>query len=142
MNTIELEQQLNLQFQLSQQLLTLLTQEKHALVERDPQLIQDLALEKQQLLQQLTEAEQYIKQLLAPTTALPSQFSELTQSIEKNIVQCHQLNQINGEAIAMSVNSLERLQGALIQKRAGNSMTYNKKGKTHGSGLRGGYISV
>ena len=138
----ELQQQLNLQHHKSQQLLTLLEQENQALIARDIEKILALATDKQQLLQHLSDADQQIQQLIAPSTELPPQFNDLKESILKNIAQSQQQNEINGKAIALSIGSIERLQHAMIKKRAGNSMTYNEKGKTRGSGPRGGYISV
>lgn len=142
MNIEQLEQQLNLQHHESQQLLSLLEQENDALIARDIDKILDLAANKQQLMQSLTEADQRIQQLISPNNELPPQFIELKESIINNIAQSHQQNEINGKAIAMSIGSIDRLQQSLIQKRAGNSMTYNAKGKTRGGGARGGYISA
>lgn len=142
MNTEQLTLQLNLQHQKSQQLVALLAQENQALVERDIDKIQTLAQSKQQLLKELASADQQIKQLIPPEYTLPPELTALKDAIIDNIAQSQRQNEINGKAIALGINSLDRLQSSLVRKRAGNSMTYNQKGKTRGSGLRGGYISA
>lgn len=142
MNTTELEQQLTLQYQYTEQLLSVLKQENSALVERDIAKIVELAANKQQILQHLAQADQQISTLVTPDNELPVQFAELKQSIINNIAEAQRQNEINGKAIALSLGSIERLQQSLIRKRAGTSMTYNEKGKTRGSGTSGGYISV
>jgi len=142
MNTEQLTLQLNLQHQKSQQLLGVLTQENQALVERDIELIQTIAITKQQLMSELATIDQQIQQLVAPISELPSELVELKNAIVDNITQAQQQNEINGKAIALGINSLERLQSSIVRKRAGNSMTYNQKGKTRGGGPRGGYISA
>ncbi|NRA83382.1 MAG: flagellar protein FlgN [Gammaproteobacteria bacterium] len=142
MNIIELEQHLILQQQQSQQLIALLEQENHALIEREPEKIQALAESKQQLLIAINDCDQKIKLLLAPDLTLPAELLELKTSIDNNIKLSQQKNEINGRAIDLSISSIERLQSSLIKKRAGNSMTYNQKGKTQGSSARGGYISA
>jgi flagella synthesis protein FlgN len=142
MNTEQLTLQLNLQHQKSQQLVALLAQENSALVERDIDKIQILAQSKQQLLKELASADQQIKQLITPEYTLPPELTALKDAIIDNIAQSQQQNEINGKAIALGINSLDRLQNSLVRKRAGNSMTYNQKGKTRGGGIRGGYISA
>ena len=142
MNIIELEQHLILQQQQSQQLIALLEQENHALIEREPEKIQALAESKQLLLITINDCDQKIKLLLAPYLTLPAELLELKKSIDNNIKLSQQKNEINGRAIDLSINSIERLQSSLIKKRAGNSMTYNQKGKTQGCSARGGYISA
>ena len=142
MNIIELEQHLILQQQQSQQLIALLEQENHALIEREPEKIPALAESNQLLLITINDCDQKIKLLLAPDLTLPAELLELKKSIDNNIKLSQQKNEINGRAIDLSINSIERLQSSLIKKRAGNSMTYNQKGKTQGSSARGGYISA
>jgi len=142
MNIEQLTLQLNLQHQKSQQLLKLLTQENQALVERDIELIQSIATTKQQLMSDLATVDQQIQQLVAPINELPPELVQLKNAIVDNISLAQQKNEVNGKAIALGINSLERLQTSIIRKRAGNSMTYNQKGKTRGGGPRGGYISA
>ncbi|NRA70798.1 MAG: flagellar protein FlgN [Gammaproteobacteria bacterium] len=142
MNIIELEQELNLQLHTSQLLLSLLGQENDALIARDIDLIEQLAQQKQHLIEQLNSLDSKIERHLLPDSELPSQFSELKNSILENISTCQRQNDINGKAIALSLGSIERLQNSLVQKRAGNSMTYNQKGKTRGGGVRGSFISA
>ena len=123
MNIIELEQHLILQQQQSQQLIALLEQENHALIEREPEKIQALAESKQQLLIAINDCDQKIKLLLAPDLTLPAELLELKTSIDNNIKLSQQKNEINGRAIDLSISSIERLQSSLIKKRAGNSRT-------------------
>ncbi|NRA54633.1 MAG: flagellar protein FlgN [Gammaproteobacteria bacterium] len=142
MDTEQLTLQLNIQYQKSEQLLTLLTEENKALVERDIDKIETLARDKQKILSELATADQQIKQLVTSINELPAELMKLKNVIVDNITKGQLQNDINGKAIALGINSLERLQTSLIRKRAGNSMTYNQKGKTRGGGIRGSYISA
>jgi len=142
MDTEQLTLHLNIQHQKSEQLLTLLAEENQALVERDIDKIETLARAKQNILSELATADQQIKQLVTSINELPAELMKLKDTIVDNIAKGQLQNEINGKAIALGINSLERLQTSLIRKRAGNSMTYNQKGKTRGGGSRGSYISA
>ena len=141
MKTQQLTEHLKLQLDTIKQLQQVLDVEKNALIKRQHELLESLAVQKEQLLIQLNECDQQVAQLLEQQS-LPEQLSPLRTQISDTIEQCHIQNQANGRAIDLSINSLDRLQRSLIQKRSGNSMTYNAKGKTHGAKSSHGYISA
>ncbi|MCG7530139.1 flagellar protein FlgN [Psychrobium sp. MM17-31] len=141
MNNEKLLSLLTLQLTHVKQLDKLLNDETQSLVERDHELIASLAQSKQHLMQQLetidVELSSYAEQIPQSESALA-----LKDEITDLLAQCHTKNLANGKAIELSINSIERLQGALIQKRSGNAMTYNAKGKTRAGSASSGYISA
>jgi len=141
MNTDNLSHFLTLQLNAIEQLQQVLNVEKQALIDRDHEKIEILAQQKQQLLVSLNEADQQLAQLL-DSQPLPQQLQPIKLKITAIVEHCHEQNQQNGRAIDLSINSLNRLQRSLIQKRAGNAMTYNAKGKTRGTGSSSGYVSA
>lgn len=141
MNTDILTEFLNTQLNCLEQLLNILDIEKLALVDRDHEKIATLAQRKESLLLKLNELDQNIGEHLAQQ-ALPEHLHSIKDKITEQAQLCQQKNQENGRAIDLSINSLNRLQRSIIQKRSGNSMTYNAKGKTRGSGSSNGYVSA
>jgi len=141
MNNDTLTEFLNTQYNCIEQLQNILDIEKQALVDRDHEKIEALAHQKESFLVKLNEIDQLIAEHLAEQP-LPEQLHPLKQKITETAQQCQTKNQENGRAIDLSINSLNRLQRSIIQKRSGNSMTYNAKGKTRGAGSSNGYISA
>lgn len=141
MNTDQLRHDLTLQLNCVEQLQQVLNTEKQALIDRNHEKIEQFAQQKEQLLLKLNEIDQQIK-LQLPHQQLPQLLQPLKLKIATTIEQCHLQNQENGHAITLSLNSLNRLQRSLVQKRSGNAMTYNAKGKTRGTSSSGGYVSA
>jgi len=141
MNNENTQSLLTLQLNHIKQLQLLLNNEKQSLIDRDHESITSLAKNKQQLMSQL---EQIDSDISASLTGKPLSDDEqsLKAQINTALATCHRLNLENGKAIDLSINSVQRLQRSLIQKRAGNSMTYNAKGKTRGGSASSGYISA
>ena len=141
MNNENIRPLLTLQLSHVKQLKMLLNDEKQSLIDRDHESISALAQNKQQL---MTQLEQIDREISASIEQVP--LSDVELSMKDQIIaalsSCHQQNLENGRAIALSMNSIQRLQSALIKKRAGNSMTYNAKGKTRGGMASSGYISA
>ncbi|MDP2559878.1 flagella synthesis protein FlgN [Psychrobium sp. 1_MG-2023] len=142
MNIEQPLQFLSLQITYAEQLLTLLAQEEQALIARQYEAINQLAEQKQQLIEQLQQTDQQLANSLPNPKEFPAELQSHKEQVDLLLKQCQEKNQQNGKAIALGLNSLERLQGSLIQKRAGNSMTYTAKGKTRGGSLSGGYVSA
>lgn len=141
MNTDKLTEFLNTQLHCVEQLQIILDIEKQALVDRDHDKIVTLAQQKESLLNNINDADQHIAQVLAQHP-LPAQFDVIKQKIMEGAAACQEQNLENGRAIDLSLNSLNRLQRAIVQKRSGNAMTYNAKGKTRGSSSSSGYVSA
>jgi len=137
-NTLSL---LTLQLNHIKQLELLLNDEKQSLIDRDHESITSLANHKQLLMSQLEKIDSDISASMT-TTQLSDEEQLLKEQITAALSNCHRLNLENGKAIDLSINSVQRLQRSLIQKRAGNSMTYNAKGKTRGGSASSGYISA
>lgn len=132
---------LTLQLNHVKQLGLLLNDEKQSLIERNHESISILAQNKQQLMSQLEQIDREISTLVTQSPLSDDELS-LKDQIINALSVCHRQNLENGRAIDLSMNSVQRLQRALIQKRAGNSMTYNAKGKTRGGLASSGYISA
>lgn len=141
MNNEKILSLLTLQLNHIKQLKILLDEEKQALVDRDHESIVVLATNKQTLMKQLESLDLEISSMLV-NSPFPPQANELKDQVVTLLTQCHVQNTENGKAIDLSMNSIGRLQRALIQKLAGNSMTYNAKGKTRGGQASNGYISA
>lgn len=141
MNNEKILSLLTLQLNHIKQLKILLDEEKQALVDRDHESIVVLATNKQTLMKQLESLDLEISSMLV-NSPFPPQANELKDQVVTLLTQCHVQNTENGKAIDLSMNSIGRLQRALIKKRAGNSMTYNAKGKTRGGQASNGYISA
>lgn len=141
MNNEKILSLLTLQLNHIKQLEQLLNEEKQSLIDRDHESISMLANNKQALMKQLETFDVEISSLLV-NSPFPPQANELKEEVISLLSQCHIQNTENGKAIDLSMNSIGRLQRALIQKRAGNSMTYNAKGKTRGGQASNGYISA
>jgi len=141
MNNENTQSLLTLQLNHIKQLQLLLNNEKQALIDRNHESITTLASQKQQLMSLLENIDSDISASII-NAKLSDKEQSLKDEIHSSLSICHQLNLENGKAIDLSINSVQRLQRSLVQKRAGNSMTYNAKGKTRGGSASSGYISA
>lgn len=107
-------------------LVGLLEAEQTALVERNSNAIETLARDKQQLLQQIADTDQQLKQVWAEHGA----DSDIRQELDHLLNHCKALNALNGEVIKLSLTSLGRLQQLMSEARGQGSVTYDGKGKT------------
>jgi len=141
MNNEKIISLLTLQLNHVKQLDILLNDEKQSLIDRDHQLITSLAGKKQELMSQLQEIDNKLSVHCKDIT-LNDEQNTLKDQIQTLLLQCHKNNLSNGKAIELSINSIDRLQRSLIQKRSNKSMTYNAKGRTRSSGSSSGYTSA
>lgn len=141
MNNEKILSLLTLQLNHVKQLEILLNDEKQSLINRDYKTITSLSQQKQQLMSQLHEIDKEIS-LANKETPLNAEALIKKDQILSLLAQCHKNNLINGKAIELSMNSIERLQRSIIQKRANKSMTYNAKGGTKSSFSSSGYTSA
>lgn len=141
MNNEKIISLLKLQLNYVKQLDVLLNDEKQSLIDRDHQSITSLAEKKQELMSQLQDIDNSISTHCKGLTLNDDQ-NAIKNQIKTLLTHCHKNNLSNGKAIELSINSIDRLQRSLIQKRAGKSMTYNAKGRTRSSGSSSGYTSA
>lgn len=141
MNNEKILSLLTLQLTHIKQLDQLLNEEQQALIDRDHESIESLAKGKQHLMKQLEAFDVEIISLIAQSP-FPESAQPLKDEVLTLLAQCHQKNLENGKAIDLSINSLERLQQSLVQKRSGNAMTYTAKGKARSGSASSGYISA
>jgi len=141
MNTDTLTALLNSQLSCVEQLDNILDIEKQALVDRDHEAIEAIAQKKESFFLKLIEIDNDIAQHL-DQQALPEALNAIKQKISDIAEICQQKNLENGRAIVLSINSINRLQRSILQKRAGNTLTYGAKGKTQGGGSSKGYVSA
>ena len=59
-------------------------------------------------------------------------YSSELKSIENILLQCKDLNQINGDIIHKSQISIERMRTTLLENHTKSTLTYDNKGKTSG----------
>ncbi len=141
MNNDKILSLLTLQLNHVKQLETLLSDEKQSLINRDYKTIMSLSQQKQQLMLRLSEIDKEIS-LTNNNNPFIGEALIKKEQILLLLSQCHQNNLINGKSIELSMNSIERLQRSLIQKRASKSMTYNAKGGTKSNFSSSGYTSA
>lgn len=109
-----------------QALIELLEQERSALVARDGGAIEQLAAAKQQLLAAIADTDRALSQELSADAELAQAKGELDALLD----HCRSLNELNGQVIQLSLNSLGRLQQLMAEARGRGSVTYDDKGKT------------
>jgi len=141
MNNDKIISLLKLQLNYVEQLNVLLNDERQSLVDRDHQSITSLAVKKQELMSQLQDIDNNIS-IHCKNISLNDEQNTIKNQIKTLLTHCHKTNLSNGKAIELSINSIDRLQRSLIQKRANKSMTYNAKGHTRSSGSSSGYTSA
>jgi len=141
MNNDKILSLLKLQLNYVKQLDALLNDEKQSLIDRDHQSITSLAAKKQELMSQLQDIDSNLSVHCEGLT-LDDEQTAIKNEIQTLLLHCHKNNLSNGKAIDLSINSIDRLQRSLIQKRSNKSMTYNAKGRTRSSGSSSGYTSA
>lgn len=141
MNNDKILSLLKLQLSHVKQLDALLNDEKQSLINRDHQSITSLAEKKQELMSQLKDIDSSLS-VHCKDVMLNDEQTAIKNEMQTLLLHCHKNNLSNGKAIELSINSIDRLQRSLIQKRANKSMTYNAKGRTRSSGSSSGYTSA
>lgn len=111
-------------------LLLHLKQELSAIANRDISQLETKSAEK---LQQLTKIQQ-LDQQIAEHPQLPGyktqpEFRRLVSSIDEQLNQCKEQNEINRITLEQSQLVIERFKHELLQQRGKSGLTYNAKGK-------------
>jgi flagellar biosynthesis protein FlgN len=60
------------------------------------------------------------------------QYTKEIETIENTLIECKNLNLVNGEIIQKSQVSIERMKTTLLENHTKSTLTYDNKGKTSG----------
>lgn len=116
-----------------QQLEVVIDQEKEILQQQNPENLVDITEKKNQLLLTIQELDLKFEQsILFKQEKSQGLFDDKLAVIEEILLRCKDKNHINGQIIAQSQLSVERMKTSLLQNHNKASMTYDKKGKTSG----------
>lgn len=121
------------EFQLknAQDLLEVLAQEKLAIAKRSSKEIEQVALQKVTLIEQLQTTDDRIKK--HPEVETLSQHPELSPLVDKIqtlISECQQANEVNGQALRRAQLSFNKLNNMMQQTQGKLGMTYTAGGQT------------
>ncbi len=122
----------NFQFENAKALSIVLEKESKIIASRVSVDIEKIAKEKMTLIGRLQQTDQriashpHVNQLTEDTY-----LRETVASIQSIILDCQQINQINGEALTRAQSSFNKLNNMLQHSHGKIGMTYNAGGKTH-----------
>ncbi|EHH1182504.1 flagellar export chaperone FlgN [Vibrio vulnificus] len=122
----------NFQFENAKALSIVLEKESKIIASRVSADIEKIAKEKMTLIGRLQQTDQriashpHLNQLTEDTY-----LRETVASIQSIILDCQQINQINGEALTRAQSSFNKLNNMLQHSHGKIGMTYNAGGKTH-----------
>ncbi|HAT8491126.1 TPA: flagellar export chaperone FlgN [Vibrio vulnificus] len=122
----------NFQFENAKALSIVLEKESKIIASRVSADIEKVAKEKMTLIGRLQQTDQriashpHVNQLTEDTY-----LRETVASIQSIILDCQQINQINGEALTRAQSSFNKLNNMLQHSHGKIGMTYNAGGKTH-----------
>ncbi|HDY7442889.1 TPA: flagellar export chaperone FlgN [Vibrio vulnificus] len=122
----------NFQFENAKALSIVLEKESKIIASRVSTDIEKIAKEKMTLIGRLQQTDQriashpHVNQLTEDTY-----LRETVASIQSIILDCQQINQINGEALTRAQSSFNKLNNMLQHSHGKIGMTYNAGGKTH-----------
>ncbi|EGQ8073936.1 flagellar protein FlgN [Vibrio vulnificus] len=122
----------NFQFENAKALSMVLEKESKIIASRVSADIEKIAKEKMTLIGRLQQTDQriashpHVNQLTED-----AYLRETVASIQSIILDCQQINQINGEALTRAQSSFNKLNNMLQHSHGKIGMTYNAGGKTH-----------
>ncbi|RZR36819.1 flagella synthesis protein FlgN [Vibrio vulnificus] len=122
----------NFQFENAKALSIVLEKESKIIASRVSADIEKIAKEKMTLIGRLQQTDQriashpHVNQLTED-----SYLKETVANIQSIILDCQQINQINGEALTRAQSSFNKLNNMLQHSHGKIGMTYNAGGKTH-----------
>ncbi|ASJ39293.1 flagellar export chaperone FlgN [Vibrio vulnificus] len=122
----------NFQFENAKALSIVLEKESKIIASRVSADIEKIAKEKMTLIGRLQQTDQriashpHVNQLTED-----AYLRETVASIQSIILDCQQINQINGEALTRAQSSFNKLNNMLQHSHGKIGMTYNAGGKTH-----------
>ncbi|NVC63766.1 flagellar protein FlgN [Vibrio sp. 05-20-BW147] len=122
----------NFQFENAKALSIVLEKESKVIASRISSDIEKIAKEKMTLIGRLQQTDQriashpHVNQLTED-----SYLKETVANIQSIILDCQQINQINGEALTRAQSSFNKLNNMMQHSHGKIGMTYNAGGKTH-----------
>ncbi len=122
----------NFQLENAKALSGILHQETQAIAARVSSEIETIAKQKMTLIEQLRTTDQriashpHVNQLNEDES-----LSQLVAEIQSIILDCQQVNQVNGESLSRAQLSFNKLNNMLQHSHGKIGMTYNAGGKTH-----------
>ncbi len=122
----------NFQLENAKALSTVLRQETQAITARVSTEIESIAKQKMTLIDQLRTTDQriashpHVKQLTEDEN-----LSQIVAQIQSIVMNCQQVNHVNGESLSRAQLSFNKLNNMLQQSHGKIGMTYNAGGKTH-----------
>lgn len=127
-----IEAQLAKQKSQLQQLMALLEQERSVLKLQDINTLEHLLQDKQLLLQHIADLDQEIAQNTQELAKIKAggSLEPMRLEIKALLEECKQSNEINGKAIALSLESNHRFAQLLNNVLNRNNITYDQHGKT------------
>lgn len=132
MNNMNLAELLNQQEAELNKLHSLLSNELAILKNRDIELLENAAAEKEACLNDINQVDQSIKQLASFDELKQDQtYAEQVTRIATLLSECKKQNEVNGQIINNSQIAMNRFKAMLQQSIANNSMTYDEKGRTN-----------
>lgn len=122
----------NFQLQNAKALFNLLNSEKTAITSRKSTDIERIAKEKVVLVEQLRATDKRIEDHsnISELTEDP-ELAQLVKTITSIVLDCHQANLVNGEALKRAHLSFKKLNNMMQQSYGKIGMTYNAGGQTH-----------
>jgi len=129
-NVLELLNQQNNQLG---ELILLLKEEYEVLQNNNPEKLIEINQLKNSLLLQIDSTDK----LLASNTQFVEDkksgvYAKELEIIKNSLIDCKNLNQVNGEIIQKSQLSVERMRTTLLENHTRSTLTYDNKGKTSG----------
>lgn len=116
-----------------QQLEMIIDQEKDILQQQNPEKLIEITDNKNQLLVAIQTLDQQFEQsLVFKQEKSQGLFADKLSLIEEILLRCKDKNHVNGQVIAQSQLSVERMKTSLLQNHNKSSITYDKKGKASG----------
>lgn len=116
-----------------QQLETIIDHERVILQKQNPDKLNEITEQKNQLLLAIKTLDQQFEQsILFKQEKSAGLYSDQLSKIEDILLRCKDKNFVNGQVIAQSQLAVERMKTSLLQNHNKTSMTYDNKGKTSG----------
>lgn len=120
------------------QLAQLLEQELHLISARDAEALTSLLEQKAELLEAIQAADRQIEpvyQAEKKSGSLPEEAESLMQSAAQILDECKYKTSVNQKAVEQGQLRLTHLRNLMLEVRAKESLTYDKKGKPNGGRL-------
>ncbi|EIC9816206.1 flagellar export chaperone FlgN [Vibrio alginolyticus] len=122
----------NFQLENAKALSAVLRQETQAITARVSTEIENIAKQKMTLIDQLRTTDQRIASHPHVNQLTEDEYlSQVVAQIQSIVLDCQQVNQVNGESLSRAQLSFNKLNNMLQRTHGKVGMTYNAGGKTH-----------